>query len=91
MHHYNLRQGEQTDPSVSFYGLEAGSSSTDAAGQTMRTALAKHLLPFIILLGILSQSVCFSSGCLCEGEKFRARMEKVRFFSKPACSDHLQR
>lgn len=56
------------DPSVSFYGLEAASSSTDAVGQTMSTALANHLLSFIILLGILSQSVCFYLRGLGEGE-----------------------
>lgn len=57
------------DPSVPFYGVEAGSSSTNAAGQTMRRALVNHLLAFIIFLGILSQS---ASVCLYfEGESSR--------------------
>lgn len=58
------------EPCVSFYGAEEVSSSTNAAGQTKRTALANHLLSFIILLGILCQSpsVCFYFGDLDEGE-----------------------
>lgn len=58
------------DPSVSFYGAEVASGSTNAAGQTQRTASANHLLSFIILPGILCQSpsVCFYFGGLVEGE-----------------------
>lgn len=62
MHHEQPTAGRVDGSQHVLLRSRSRSSSTGAAGQTMRMALANHLLSFIILLGILSQSACFYFG-----------------------------